>query len=175
MSWKYRADEFYLLRDLNTPSWIRGKALNFSAAVGQFGLVAADVPVATTAYVNIGGLSFAIGKGETWFYEAVLAIAGATNGVKFQTTGPASPTSVLIAESGNTSGLTAYASDTVAAFSTPGATAFATSAVTGTYRQFGTIVNGTTAGTVQLQFATASGTNSVSVKLGSFLRAQRIG
>lgn len=174
-----QAGDLFVQRDGGAmPLWKkwsgRGTTSGWAPLSGSIGSLLTNQAVATTAYVSIPGLSFAIGAGETWFMEAYIILDGATNGVKFQVTGPASPTTVALIESGNTSSISANAAEAITAFSTPGATAFATSAITTPYSLKGTIVNGTTAGIVQVQFATASGTNSVSAKAGSYIKAQRV-
>lgn len=136
--------------------------------------VASNVTINSTTMADVTGLAFAVGASEIWAFEFNLTITGNTNGLKFDLTGPTSPTSLMATFFGNTSGITAISTDNVTAFSTATTTVFAATAVANVLRVYGTLANGSTAGTVQLRAGTLSGTNSSTVRLNSHLVAHRI-
>lgn len=133
------------------------------------------VPVSTTGYVDITGLSADIGANETWHYRILCPITGATNGCKFQVTGPASPTLVQMFLSSNQAAINQILRDAlVTAFSTPNTTAVHSSSATGYTEIDLLVVNGATAGTIQLQFATGTGTNTITAQANRFIEGRRI-
>lgn len=136
--------------------------------------VAANVTINSTTMADVTGLSFAVAANEIWAFEFNLTLTGNTNGLKFDLTGPTSPTSLMATFFGNTTGITAVSTDNVTAFSTATTTVFASTAVVNVLRIYGTLANGSTAGTVQLRAGTLSGTNSSTVRLNSHLVAHRI-
>jgi hypothetical protein len=139
----------------------------------KYASTANDVTVSSTTFVSVTGLSFSIGAFESWTAEFDLTCVGDANGLKFQLTGPASPSGLRITTHANVSSATDFSVDSMTAFSTGGGTYF-TSVFNGMARINLSIDNGANAGTVQLQFATASGTNTCSVMRGSKLQARRV-
>ncbi len=132
------------------------------------------VTVATTAYVDITGLSASIGANETWVYHVFCPVTGATNGCLFQVTGPASPTAVQIYVTANVTTLAALTHQTVSGFSTPTTAAAFSNATTNEFVEMTIlVVNGSNAGTVQVQFATASGTNTCTAQANRFIDGAR--
>ncbi len=119
------------------------------------------VTVATTGFVNITGLSASIGASETWVYHVKIPITGATNGCKFQVTGPASPTAVQIDVDSPIASAANISRESMTAFSSPTSSAYLSAAFTSWADLWITVVNGVNAGTVQVQFATAAGTNTI--------------
>lgn len=132
----------------------------------------------TTSLANITGASFPIAAGETLHFEArlILFAAVTTTGAAFGTTGPASPARVrLAAQHANSSGQVLQ-SKYASAFGAVG-TAYTTTLASSAPGQFdaiyGLITNGPTAGTVQLQFASGTGSSAVTVEAGSYIVVYR--
>lgn len=151
----------------------------YSSGVAYGGLTATVTTTSATQGTNaLTGLSFAIGAGEIWTAEWHLTCTGSTGdtgGMAFQLTGPASPTTVATSTFGNTTGITVYSDDSQTAFSTP-SQAYSINAVafTGIVKICAYIANGANAGTVTLQFASVTGTQSNSVLKGSYMTARKI-
>lgn len=159
MSWKYRDDEVSILK---TDRLVLGTA----------------VTNATATQANVTGLAVAIGASETLGFTLDLVVTGGTNGAVFRFTGPTSVTSFRQTYLGNSTGITASTAGTTTSWSTGAGTATGAlinnaTPFTGVVRIFGYVVNGSTAGTLQLQFATASGTDSMSVLAGSVMQVIR--
>lgn len=131
------------------------------------------VTVATTAFVDITGMSAAIGASQTWIYHAQIPITGATNGCKFRVTGPASPTSVQINVRGPSAGATSLTSDNITSFSTGTSNGYFSSSFTSFVDIDIVVANGTNAGTVSIQFATATGTNTITALAGRWIEGTR--
>jgi hypothetical protein len=121
------------------------------------------------------GLGFAIGASEVWTVEWNLTVTGSTAGMKFDVTGPASPTDLRISLIGNTSAITATSAETIVAFSTASAAYVLYATTSGQVRIVACVNNGANAGTVQLRFGAATNTQSNSVLLNSYMTARRIG
>jgi hypothetical protein len=121
------------------------------------------------------GLGFAIGANESWTVEWNLTVTGSTAGMKFDVTGPASPTDLRVSVLGNTSAITAISAETITAFSTASAAYVLYATTSGQVRIVACINNGANAGTVQLRFGAATNTQSNSVLLNSYMTARRIG
>jgi hypothetical protein len=121
------------------------------------------------------GLGFAIGAGEVWTVEWNLTVTGSTAGMKFDVTGPASPTDMRIRIEGNTSAITAKSVETITAFSTASAAYVLYATTCGGILIVACINNGANAGTVQLRFGSATNAQSNSVLLNSYMTARRIG
>jgi hypothetical protein len=121
------------------------------------------------------GLGFAIGASEVWTCEWNLTVTGSTAGMKFDVTGPASPTDLRISVIGNTSAITAISAETITAFSTASAAYVLYATTSGQVRIVASINNGANAGTVQLRFGAVTGAQSNSVLLNSYMNARRIG
>ena len=117
---------------------------------------------ATTSLTDVTGLSFAIAASEIWTARFALKVNGAdANGMKFAITVPSGATLLGIVN-GNVATITAYSSDIISASATAGI-AYATSSATGSIIIVDlTVVNSTTAGTVQLQaLKVTSGTATI--------------
>lgn len=152
---------------------------------GEIDVLAADRQVlqasvanATATHADVTGFSCAIAAGETIQIEFDLTVTGGTNGAVFKLTGPSSVASFRQTYLGNSTAVTAVTAGTTTTWSTGAGTATGAminnaTPFTGYVRIVATIVNGATAGTVQLQFATASGTDSMSVLVGSQMRVSR--
>jgi hypothetical protein len=122
---------------------------------------------------SITAFSFDMEPDETWTAEFYLEITGNTNGIRFQVTGPSSPTAVRMHVHGNTTGVTAISTDSVTAFATATTTVFCSTTATKQFVHIKLCVaNGANYGPVQLQVATISGTNSSTVHAGSYMVAR---
>ncbi len=133
---------------------------------------ASNITNSTTTPTNITGLSFSIAAGEVKGFHAVIIHQGtATSGPRFNVKGPASPTTVAIHYHRGTSA-TADTISTDTAFSTSAQTAAITSGgntgilVTEVY---GTVINGSNAGTVQFQLTSSTSGQTVTVYRGSHI------
>lgn len=143
-----------------------------SAGLGQR-LLTADQTFTSQTAAAITGLSLAVGSAETWSIRARLLTLGVAGGGKLSVSTPASPTLIKQTVKGPTSGITAYSTDTVTAVDTLSA-AYQTAAVTGIIEVDIIIVNGPTAGTVQLNCANVTSTNIFTVQAGSTMVATRV-
>ena len=129
-----------------------------------YGRVTADIP-AGGSMANATGLSFAISPGDVWSFDVPLYVTAVGGPIlSFQITGPSSPAGVLLmVTQDGTQGSAATAFSSPAASGGPAST-------TDVMRLAGTIVNGSNAGTVQVQFDFSGGT-SATLKAGSYLTA----
>jgi large repetitive protein len=134
-----------------------------------------DVTTTSSAMANVTGLSFAIPANTVWSVEFNLLSTGSLGGVVFQLTGPAAPTLVTIFTQGDTTGVTGVSSDSQSAFGTP-TQAYIVNVVpfTGVVTMKALISNGANAGTVRLQFASATNTQTNIIKAGSYMTARRV-
>lgn len=151
-----------------------------------------------TTFANVSGadapaFSFDIAANEVWEVEYWIPVAfSGGGGVKFQLTGPASPSGVAIAgergaiwQQDSTSALSFFTLPftAVTAFSTAFANSSANSSTAGDYNASNPalvharaiIRNGANAGTVTLQAAQHSGSGTTTLGAGCFMRAERIG
>lgn len=135
--------------------------------------VASDVTTTSSTQANVTGLSFAIAANEVWTAEFALVCTGTGTGMAFQLTGPSSPTNVLIFTQGSTISASVFSGDGQAAFSTP-TQAYVAGAFNGVVVMRATIENGANAGTVALQFAAATNTQTEKVLRGSYMVANRV-
>ena len=119
---------------------------------------------------NITGLSWAIAANTEYGFTCILTHTGtATGGIRFTTSGPASPASVAIRYA-RASSATADTITTDTAFAGAGTAACTSSCVaTNVVSQiYGQITNGANAGTFQLQAFSSTSGQTVTVKRGSF-------
>jgi hypothetical protein len=152
-------------------SWTGGSysvALS-GTGLAQFPQVASAYTNATTTFSNVSPLYFFANAGGNYRFVCRITWQGSatTTGPKYQFTGPASPTSVAIGATSNITSST-YTSGAVTAFST----AFAnTGTITATTNFTDTVdlglINGSTAGLVQLQ-AAANGSGTLTIQPGSY-------
>jgi hypothetical protein len=125
---------------------------------------------ATTTFSNVTSLAFPVSANHTYTGTCQIVFQGTatTAGPKFQLTGPASPTTVLLAVDGGT-GAAAYADAAATAFSSS-ITAFGTLGAGATnyvaHVSF-SIINGVNAGTATLQ-AAAVGAGTLTIAAGSY-------
>jgi hypothetical protein len=139
--------------------------------------VSATVDQVTTSstMANVVGHSFAIGVSETWTVEFNLWVTGGTasTGTVFQITGPASPNNVRIFTFGDTTGVTLVSSDSQGAFGTP-TQAYVAGTFSGYVRIMACIENGGNAGTIQLQYASNTNTQTNTIVRGSYMTARKV-
>lgn len=170
------------------------------STLGTYGLVqkyksATQTISASTGFVDMtatsGNLAAAIAPSEVWQYEWLVPLTfTGTGGAKFQVTGPATPTAVaitpylpLFSATGGNLPFVFYEAATVA-FSTPFGAHNASAALTdntynssangGLARITAYVANGSTAGTVTLQFAQNSANGTTIAGIGARLTATRI-
>jgi|SRR5579864_501472 len=145
-----------------------GRYHGSASGVAQKTVLASDYTNATTTFSNVG-FSLTVAANTSYTLSCTLIYQGSTTtaGPKFQFTGPASPTNVLVGVNGGT-GATAMANGAATALSSA-VTSLGTLGDTAT-NHVGTVtlglVNGANAGTVQLQ-AAANGSGTVTIKAGS--------
>jgi hypothetical protein len=135
--------------------------------------VAADVTTTSNTMANVTGLSWSIGAGEVWSVEFNLYCTGSLTGMQFQLTGPASPTFVRVFTQGDTTGVGSVSTDSQTAFGSP-TQSYVSTSFSGYVRVMATIENGANAGTVQLQFASTTNTQTNKVLRGSYMTGRRI-
>jgi hypothetical protein len=124
---------------------------------------------ATTGFTSITPFAFPIAASQTQHLMCTITWQGSagTTGPKYQWTGPGSPTAVLFSTWSNVTVSTYLTAATVVAFSTPFAnTGTVTAATNFTDTIHLIVVNGTTAGTLQLQ-AAANGVGTLTIQPGS--------
>lgn len=135
--------------------------------------LSSDVTTTSSTLSNIAGLSFPVISGETWTFEAELAVTGVTDGTFYGVDGPTA-SAVLMNVWGNTSAVGTYSYNRVTAMATASTVAMATSNGTALYiRLTGSFV-ATSSATFTLQFKSVTNGNTSTVKAGSFLRATRV-
>lgn len=128
---------------------------------------------ATTGFTSVTGLAFPVSASRNYAATCRIVWQGSasTTGPKYQFTGPASPTAVLVGMNSIVTATTVITA-TSTGFSTPVANSGSvTTATNFTDTLTVSVVNGTTAGTVQLQ-AAANGTGTLTVQPGSYCIVQ---
>lgn len=137
-----------------------------------------NVTVASTTAANVTSLGFAIGANESWSAEFHLTIQGATNGCKFLVTSPSGATVRLGVLAQTTSATSAMAFEssatTIGATLTASANAYMSANFTGKAIITVAATAGATPGTIQLQIATISGTNTITVLQYSHMTARKV-
>lgn len=147
-----------------------------SSATPFWTYVASDVTTTNTGtnVVDITGLYFPVIANGLYGVQGILKtnVNSGTAGMKFQWTGPASATNVLIQVAGTTTSITGVPTiGTITALNALGGTAFNAVAADGYYQiQYGIINNGANAGTVQLQFVKVT-SQTAKIYAGSWLMA----
>lgn len=131
-------------------------------------LTGSDYTNATTGFTSVSGLAFPVSASRNYKASCTIYWSGSagTTGPKYQFTGPATPTAVVLGVHSNVTSST-YLELSAAAFSS--AVANTGTVTTGTVfidRVDLAVLNSTNAGTVQLQMA-ANGVGTLTVKIGS--------
>lgn len=125
---------------------------------------------ATSTFSNISAFAFPVSANHSYTMTCQLAFQGSatTAGPKFQVTGPASPTTVLLSVDGAT-GAAAYGDGVATAFSSSVAAlgTLAAGATNYTAHVVVSVINGLNAGTVNLQ-AAANGAGTLTIQPGSY-------
>lgn len=149
-----------------------GRYHNSASGVAQKTILGSNYTNASTTFSNVG-LSLSVSANTSYTLNCQLVYSGSatTAGPKFQFTGPASPTTVLVGVSGGT-GAAAFADGAATAFSTAvtslGTLGAASTNFVGAVTL--SLVNGANAGTVQLQ-AAANSTGTLTILAGSTCRS----
>ncbi len=149
-------------------------------AVGAGGLLSSDYTNATTTPTDITGLSFPVAASATYLIIADLIIKPHNNDMYFQFTGPSSPTSLRFQFFNNVNGGSGTPFDVENVILTALSTfkkSFDFGAQSGNKGWFpmrGIYVNGSNAGTVQLQCKAGAAAETNTVYQGSNLLAIRI-
>ena len=146
--------------------------------MNQMAMITSDYTNATTSLTNVTGLSFSIDASTNYYMSCKLIWQGSatTATLVLSTTGPASPTKVsAMFQTDTTSGAGAVifdnATDGTTFGFTLGPTAIVTTAADLSGRLDMGVVNGSTAGTLQLQ-AKSNGAGTVTIRAGSFCTLQ---
>lgn len=141
--------------------------------LNAYAVLAADMAKTTdVALANITGAAFAIGASETWQFEYTARVSNTANGcAAIDVTGPAAPTTVELG--GLFGGLGTIGERNAQAFSSSMSWAIGAFAEA-SLRVWGTIVNGASAGTVQVRFAEGNSAGTATLRKGGTLRAWRI-
>ncbi len=154
-----------------TYSWTGGSLV---VTLNGTGLVVA--PYVTTAYTNatttfsnVSSLSFPVAASQSLHAMCRVTWQGSagTTGPKYQFTGPASPTSVAIGMNSIVTATTVIAASATALSTAVANTGTVTTATNFTDTVDIGLINGTTAGTVQLQ-AAANGAGTLTIQPGSY-------
>jgi len=128
---------------------------------------------ATTTFSNVTGLSFAVAASTN--YHGICRItwqgSAGTTGPKYQFTGPAAPTAVAVGMNSVVTATTVIEAAAVAFSSAVANTGTITTATNFTDTVDVGVVNGTNAGTVQLQ-AAANGAGTLTIQNGSYCTVQ---
>ncbi len=134
------------------------------------------------SFANVTGLSLAVAASTKYYFEFIViwTTNGQPTGVpKFSATVPASPTAVVIMSEiiNDTTGRGTDNLETEMAIAGDGNTAAVSAIDVNTNawaRVYGWLSNGSNAGNIQLRFASADGTSTITVKAGSFGRLQTL-
>jgi hypothetical protein len=139
-----------------------------------FARVTADRTTTLNSASNVTDMSFAIGASETWSVEFFISNGcSGTGGVKWALTTPAGATFRAVADgmstaiTGRTSAIMTVSGTLTVAFN-------AVALATGFTRITGVVVNGGSAGTVQLQFASGTAAQTSTVFANSYLIAREM-
>jgi hypothetical protein len=139
-----------------------------------------EVDITTTLATagNAGNLRFPIGASERWSFEFVLqtnnsGVSGPPNGgIKYALSVPSGAT-LRAGLQGTAASSTSLASTILTSTSLSG-TAFNTANIQGWMRLTGTVVNSTTPGYVQLQYASGTATETSTIYKESWVRAVKL-
>jgi len=136
---------------------------------------ATDVTTTSATAATIPALSFAIGANETWTADCVCRVGcSASGGIKWLVSRPSGYTLFQCLMQGNGPSLQAIESQ-IANGTGLGATAFCTVVTTVGWMRISVMVaNGATAGTVSLNLASATATQTSTVYAGSYMTARRV-
>lgn len=156
----------------NTPVSSGGGSGNTTTARAT---VASDVGVSGTTLSNTTGLSFAIAANETWLIEVAMTYtSAATGGIKVGASLPTGATGRLSITEESTSATTAPQAVTTTSITTGASPTFLATSTGGVLSAFYTIVNGSTAGTVQIQHAETSAAGTTTVLANSYMIATKV-
>ncbi len=147
------------------PTW---QAAAAPGPTPTYGIATVAQIISSTTMADVTSMSFAIAAKDIWDVEFILPCQAGVDGLIFQLTGPASPTSVNIEVIGDTTGVAALSTDVLTAFSTPTTSVYATGGGNVLVRITALIRNGANAGTIRLQAANNLNTmSSPAINLGA--------
>lgn len=128
---------------------------------------------ATTTFSNVTGLALPVAASQSYHLTCRITWQGSagTTGPKYQFTGPAAPTAVVVGMNSVVTATTVINASAVAFSSAVANTGTVTTATNFTDDIDIAVINGTTAGTVQLQ-AAANGAGTLTIATGSYCIAQ---
>lgn len=134
----------------------------------------ADRTTTSSTQGDVTDMSFAIGASETWAVEWFLSTqCSSTGGIRFAITVPSGATFRGVAE-GTAASVTARTTSTLVTSGTAPAINFNNANFNGSVRITAVIVNSTTEGTVQLQFASTTAGQTSTVYANSSQVARRV-
>ena len=138
-------------------------------------VVATDVLTTSNLANIVTGMVFNIGAGETWSFEFNLQIGcNSTGGVKWAIVNPAGAIMNAVA-TGNLTTDASITSSILTSSGTLSANTFCTQNTSaGWTRITGVVVNGSSAGSVQLEFASPDNVSQCTVYANSYLTARRV-
>jgi hypothetical protein len=135
--------------------------------------VSADRTTTLATAGNVTDMAFYVSANEIWSFDMHLrASCSGAGGTKFAFTFPAGATFAAFAE-GPSGANTTMTAEEMTVSGTLTTAAYVVSNASGYVNVRGTIANGTTAGIVQLQFASGTATQTSTVKANSWLNAQQ--
>lgn len=137
---------------------------------------AASITTTSASFVNVTGFNFPVQANEVWTCEVYMFVLSQNSGVKWQWTGPGSPTVLTIINQGALAGEGGIQTDAQTAFSSASALyASGNGANNFTVMKINLFLqNGANAGIVQLQFEAGTGGDTTTVEKGSYMSARRI-
>lgn len=133
------------------------------------------VTTVSTSLGNIPGMQWSVGANEQWSFEGNFAIQGTTAaGTNFGVNGPSGSTTTAVIF-GNTSAVGTFSASTVNGLNSASGVAFNTAAGANMIRITGTMLTGSTAGTVTLMWKSVTQGVVSTIGLGSYTIARRGG
>ncbi|MFA6542498.1 MAG: hypothetical protein WCT99_12940 [Bacteroidota bacterium] len=135
--------------------------------------LSANQTTTSTTLGNVTGLSFSIGAGETWSFEFNIQNGcNNTGGIRYAITFPSG--TLRAPAVGMSNAVTAQTSSVITVSGTQTGVAYNTvNNANGWTRITGSIINGVTAGTVQLQFKSNTGGQTSTIFTNSYMTARR--
>lgn len=146
-----------------------------AAAATTIARLTGDVTTTSASAGDVTGLSFSIGANEVWQFEAHLMTKCSTaNGHKWAVNVPASAAVTASLRGSRASTASIISDDIVADDTLSAAVGTGTYATGGWVDIVGIVANSTTAGSVQIRFASATGGDTTTAKAQSYVTARRI-
>jgi hypothetical protein len=137
--------------------------------------VTANVTEGSAVNADITGLSFSIGANETWTFEAYLMVsASGIGGSRYGATFPSGTANFMVEGhvAGGSGSSYGYAHASGGSDTT--VSGFITNPIDGLVKIYGVIVNGASAGTVQLRFASTANGDNITIAANSYMTARKV-